>query len=369
MYDICLISFSSLEFDARSLNALKALSKKWRLLCISLTEPSKFEMLGFNKVEHISINLQHKRHIRRWYEFANKIKKLNIPAAKIYWAADLYSLLPCYNSKGTNATILYDSREIYSALGTLNGSKLKQFFLTNIEKYLVKKVDGFIVSGQLDAEHLKKHFRTDKPFSVFLNVPPFKESLKSDKIKNIYPFLSDKRILIYQGAVLEGRGLVPAMNFIAENEEYALVILGDGEFSKQAKEYAYSKGIIDRTVFVGNVAYKELHEWTCSADCGVNLIEPISFSYRLALPNKMFEYISACIPQIVSDLPAMKEIVRQYEIGAIIEDFNSNELIKNALEEIFDNYDFYKQNCQSASKIFNYENEELKIHSLIDSLI
>ncbi len=370
MYDICIISFSSLEYDARSLNAIVSLSKKWSVACISLTPESKINSLNLGNAAHFSIEVKGKRHITRWREFSKKIKQIGALQSKILWAADLYSLLPCiYLKKQSGGKVLYDSREIYSALGTLHGSSVKQFAITNIEKYLVRKVEHFIVSGELDAEYLKQHFRTSKPFSVFLNVPPYRERLDSSKILQAYPNLKGKEILIYQGAVLDGRGIIPALNFISEFDEYALVVIGDGEFLARAKHFAHSKGLDDRAVFVGAVLYGELHDWTCSADYGINLIEPLSFSYKLALPNKMFEYIMAGVPQIISDLPAMRKIVENYGIGEIVEDLSSAKSIKNSIEKLKSKKAFYVENCLLAAKVFNYEAEEAKIHQLIDSLI
>jgi len=48
---------------------------------------------------------------------------------------------------------------------------------------------------------------------------------------------------------------------------------------------------------------------TASVDIGVSLIENLSTSYYYALPNKLFEYIMADVPVVVSNLPQMKKLL------------------------------------------------------------
>ncbi|HEY6437430.1 MAG TPA: glycosyltransferase, partial [Ignavibacteriaceae bacterium] len=90
-----------------------------------------------------------------------------------------------------------------------------------------------------------------------------------------------------------------------------------------------------------------------------SLIENLSTSYYYALPNKLFEYIMAEIPVIVSNLPQMKEIVEKYDVGFVIDIDNKVELI-STLKELSDNSSLYKskkQNCHIASQELNWEKE------------
>ena len=60
-------------------------------------------------------------------------------------------------------------------------------------------------------------------------------------------------------------------------------------------------------------------QMVAGADAGLVLIEPICLSYRLTLPNKLFEYLSVGLPVIASDLPAIAAVVRDTGAGVIVD--------------------------------------------------
>ena len=369
--NVCLITFSNLVSDGRSLNALRSVSQVSNVICYSLTTENEFQKISLpNNVKHFSVNAYYKRLILNWHFFINYVKntfRRNKSDNFIFWACDLYSLGAIYKIARKYDYVIYDSREIYSALANLSDFPLKQKILSFLEKKWVKIVNHFVVSGELDAEYLRNYFKTNKIFTVIYNVPHYKEYFDSNIIREKYPFLKDYVVLLYQGAVHQGRGISPVLDFIENQEKYAFVVLGDGLFLNEAKIIAQNKGILDRVVFAGKIPYEELHQWTCSADIGVNLIEPISFSYHLALPNKMFEYAMAGLPQIASSLPAMDNFINQYNIGVTIKDFTTNS-IKNAIDKIIDDYEYYKQNSLQFAKNYNYNSEEKKIQKLLATI-
>ena len=106
------------------------------------------------------------------------------------------------------------------------------------------------------------------------------------------------------------------------------------------------------------------------ADVGIAPIENLCKSYYLSLPNKIFEYIHAELPVLVSDFPEMKNIVNNYSVGEVFNIDEPSSLIK-VINNYFDNPDNiirYKQNCLKASKVLNWDNEEKKLFNLYNNL-
>ena len=80
--------------------------------------------------------------------------------------------------------------------------------------------------------------------------------------------------------------------------------------------------------------------------------------YDNCLPNKMFEYIMAEIPVIVSNLYEMKRLVENNNIGIVAEENTPKELqyaIEKAIE--LDKKELQK-NIQQIKEVYNWEEQE-----------
>ena len=99
---------------------------------------------------------------------------------------------------------------------------------------------------------------------------------------------------------------------------------------------------------------------------GLSLEEDLGLNYRFALPNKLFDYIQAGVPVLVSNLPEMRRIVEHYQIGAIAETHQRKELAQTITSILFDadKNALWKQNLKLAAKELCWENEEVILHKI-----
>jgi glycosyltransferase involved in cell wall biosynthesis len=373
-YDACFISMSDLKTDARTLNIMRTLVKNGMNVCaIAFGTGNDVEKFKEEQIDFFNVpKPDYKKASRKWKYFNKECRKYyDKVKSKVYWASDFFSLKNgIYLSKKYSAELYYDSREIYSAIGSLSNRKFKQYIQAKLELKWVRCVDKVIVTGELDKEYLEKHFDIDVPFYVVKNLPPYKQAVNSNIIREKFNISDDKKILLYQGMLLKGRGIIPVIKALPLLENFVFCLLGEGNLENEIIKTAEELGLRDRVILAGRVDYDKLHIWTCSADIGISINEPISFSYELALPNKLFEYCMAGLPVIVSDLPALKQLVTEYNIGKIISTETTPEEIKNAINEIIidDNYKSYKENCLTASKKLNFENQEAIILEIFSDM-
>ncbi len=365
-YDVCLISISAVSSDARTLNIARTLAKHGKTVAIiAFGKEKDCDML---QSEHIDLypveDTGFSSANSRWRYFNKEIKKYNGVQAGIYQACDFFALAAANRfSRRYRVPFIYDSREIYSRVGSLSKSPLKQLVQTALEKRWVKKVSRIIVSGELDAEYLKKHFRMDVPYDVILNLPPYREAVSADLFRENYPIGTGQKIILYQGMLMKGRGILPVVEALPYLDNLVFCLLGTGDLTGAITARAKELGVEDRVYICGNVDYSELHRWTCSADIGNCFIEPIAFCNELALPNKMFEYCMAGIPSIISGLPAMKQFNDKYAIGKTIPADSRPEEIADAIREVLtpEVYAAYEGRCKEASKSLSYESQEQTI--------
>jgi len=279
--------------------------------------------------------------------------------ASIFFAEDIYTLpFVVIFGKLKRVKIFYDSRELFGYLAGLKKRKFVQSFWKTVEKLFIKHADHIITTGSMDSDVLKEMYGVTNTV-VLRNVPHFYKPAQQTDLRNQLGISKDKKILLYQGVILKGRGIEKIFDILPDLSEFVFVIVGGGEFEDYYKNLAVERNVIDQVFFIGKFSQEDLPKLTPSADVGIALIENISKSYYYALPNKLFEYIMAEVPVVVSNLPQMKEIVYKFNVGFVVDPDNKDELI-TALKNLTSDevlYKKFKQNCKIASEELNWENE------------
>lgn len=295
--------------------------------------------------------------------FALLIKFFLRSKADIYWAADIYTLpIVLFFAKIRNKKVYYDAREIYTGLNALVKKRNIQKIIAKVEEFCIKRVNAVFTTGELDSEFIEREYNISQT-NVLRNLPLTQNEIVPKDLYTKFGIDRSKKILLYQGVVVYGRGLDTVYRLLQTNENYAFVVLGDGEQIEEYKLLADKLNITEKVIFVGKIPQSELLSYTAGAYVGLSLIGNTSLNNYYALPNKMFEYIMAEVPVIVTDLPQMSKIVDRYKVGKVIKDHDSNEL-GDVLEEWLSEPEKYhdaKKNCQIASKELNWETEFSKI--------
>jgi glycosyltransferase involved in cell wall biosynthesis len=263
-------------------------------------------------------------------------------------------------SKITNRKLVYDSHEYFTQMPELINRPRIQKFWHILEKFLLPKLTRAYTVCDSIANEYKKEYNID--FKVIRNLP----NKTNYDIENINPFPNDKQIIIYQGALNVGRGLelmIEAMQFI---KNAVFVIIGKGDIDEKLKSIAFKFNVTEKVLFVGKIPFYELPKYTNNAHLGISIEENLGLNYYYALPNKLFDYIQAKVPVLVSDFPEMKNIVETYKIGDILVERTPQKLaekINNILISNNQNSEL-KQNLETAANELVWENENEILLSL-----
>ncbi len=154
---------------------------------------------------------------------------------------------------------------------------------------------------------------------VVRNILPYIAPIASDRLRERLGLGPAARIALYQGGLQANRSLdilVRAAKYLG-SDEY-IVLMGWGPSERALAALIQQEGVGDRVKMLPAVPYEELLDWTASADVGLNVFDPdYSLSIHYCLPNKLFEYLMAGVPVFTSELPAVVEIVRQYDVGVV----------------------------------------------------
>lgn len=208
--------------------------------------------------------------------------------------------------------LIYDPHELETETAGLRG--VKQSILRRLEAGLIRLVDAVCVVNRSIADWYMAKYAISN-IHVVRNVP-YRASPALEKTGLLRSEITpdpQHMIFLYQGMLAPGRGVDILMEvFSSLNPEYHLVFMGYGELTDRVEQEASRHKNIH---YVPAVSPDQLHYYTVDADVGISLVEDVCLSYRLSLPNKLFEYAACGVPAIVSDFPEMGRVIDEYRSG------------------------------------------------------
>ena len=123
-------------------------------------------------------------------------------------------------------------------------------------------------------------------------------------------------------------------------------------------ELAPREGVADRVELVSPVAPEQLVDAIREASVGLALIQPVCLSYRMSLPNKLFEYVTAGLPVLGSDLPSIGELIKEHRIGLVAQPHEAADVAAKltAILEPANNEEF-RRAVRAAAEHLRWESE------------
>ncbi len=282
----------------------------------------------------------------------------------IYYAVDLDTIFPNYwMAKLKRSTCVYDAHEYFSEVPEVIDRPLVKQAWEGIANYTIPKLKHCYTVGEELAQEFQRRYGT--PFSVVRNVPPLL------KVEEKPTNLTDKKVILYQGALNEGRGIEAMLYAMRGIEDAVLWIIGEGDLSNELRALAKELHLGEKVEFWGFVTPDKLAAITQQAYIGLNLLENRGLSYYFSLANKTFDYIQAELPAIHMCFPEYQHINTQYEVAILLDDLQVENL-QIALHRILHDrvfYDYLKRNCKKAKEQYNWEQEEAHLLKFWDRLI
>jgi glycosyltransferase involved in cell wall biosynthesis len=277
-------------------------------------------------------------------------------------ANDLDTLLPNFLvSKIKGVPLVYDSHEYFTGVPEIQKRHIVKWVWTSIEKMIFPRLKNVMTVSDSIAEKYESEYGI-RPLTV-RNVSKDAKDI-SGYTRDELGISTDHLLLIFQGGGINiDRGGEELIEAICRIEDVSLLIVGSGDVLQILKNRVMELNLSGKVRFIPKVPWNELLKYTKSADAGLSLDKDTNPNYRYSLPNKLFDYILAGIPVIVSDLPEVRKIIEGNNCGIIISSVTPD-AISIAIKKLRDDRNFLnrlKQNAVSASKSLNWENESKKV--------
>ncbi len=271
-------------------------------------------------------------------------------------ANDLDALMICFPvAKLLRCKIVYDSHEICAEnVGTKRRYNIMLPLIKKYEGFMARHIDQMVCVSNAAADYFEKLFKIKRPM-VITNC-----SLKSDMVVTDGNKNNGFEVLNH-GTFYAGRGyetMVKAGKLLEDMPEVKMALRGFGVIEDELKALR-DELKVENVVFYPKVKVEELIPLASKSMVGVAITEPICLNFKLSVSNKLFEYASAGLPVIMSDIPEHRYLNEKYEFGIVLKD-DSPEELSTAVRKLYLDKDFYKTCKENAIRLaqeINWEND------------
>jgi glycosyltransferase involved in cell wall biosynthesis len=266
-------------------------------------------------------------------------------------------------ARKNNAKVLLDAHEYTPRQyeDHLKARILYNKFWDGICRIYLSQVDAVTTVCQGLADEYRKNYSIH--CDVITNAPFYSDLKPSTTDKNSIS-------LIYHGAVHPSRkteNMISLMDHL-DNRFHLYLMLVEGKKSYH-RRICDMAGRHPRITVRDTVPMPDIAENINKYDIGLFLLSPETFSYRMALPNKLFEFIQGRLAIAIWPSPEMAKIVKEHDCGIVAKDFSIMSMATMLNNLSTQQIDLYKKNSHiAASKLCAEENRE-RFLAVIQSLL
>jgi len=290
--------------------------------------------------------------------------------ADIYVSNDLDTLLPCFTaSRLFSKPLAYDAHEYFTGQYGLPERKFKHRLWKRLEKWLLPEVRHMMTVSESIASLYNEEYGVSPV--VIRNVAPATDHIipanRLDMVNR-----EDDLLVVFQGAGINpGRGAEELIDAMTVTDGVRLLIIGSGDIIGDVRRRVSDRGLEDKVKVLPRMPWDQMMSYTMCCDAGLSLDTDTCLNQRFSLPNKLFDYIAAGIPVVVSSLPEVSAVVNNYKCGIVVGEMTP-EAISGALTTLRDNrllLESLKRGAEVARMELTWESEKKKEQELFQSVI
>ena len=254
--------------------------------------------------------------------------------------------------------LVFDAHEYFIKVPDLTHSRFKRMIWSWVERLFIRGLSGAYTVNETLAGIFSKRYNYS--FDVVRNVP---EMDVTQIFETDVPVKGEEWVLVYQGAINEGRGIELYIHAMDQLSSCRLWIIGKGDLDDHIQSLFEKSNSKSRIEIMGFVEPEKLASVTSKAHIGLNLLDPSSESYKYSLANRYYDFANAKIPAIHMNFPEYERANENCQISLLVDEYSVKALV-TAIQKLISDPELYSR-LQDNSKIAiqknNWELEEIKL--------
>jgi glycosyltransferase involved in cell wall biosynthesis len=191
--------------------------------------------------------------------------------------------------------------------------------LQALEQRVMREASAVITVSPSIASAISHELGEGRELCVIRNIPEvaLSESVAYRSMRDVLGVRPDQFLILYQGGIGPTRRIEPVISALAHAPECVLVIRGPRMdlYEDGYRRAAEDDGVTSRVHLLDAVPSTDVVAATHGADAGLYTVSGICRNYKLALPNKVYEYVAGGLPVLVPHYPEVSHFVHEAEIG------------------------------------------------------
>ncbi len=245
------------------------------------------------------------------------------------------------------------------AAGAAEDSEWRRIVLTFEAEHARHPDHSFTVSPALAAALVEDYGLEHSP-TVLLNAPRLGDFDRAARptVREAAGVAAGRPLIVYAGGVTPLRGIETLVTALAlvPAAHLALLVGSRTPYLFSLLEQARDAGCAGRLHFLPYVAPDRISSFLRDATIGVHPLTRYG-NAEVALPNKLFDYLHAGLPVVVSDCRAMADFVRHYRVGRVFAAGDAEALATALRQTIADSVSI-RPHVLAARRRFCWEREE-----------
>jgi glycosyltransferase involved in cell wall biosynthesis len=223
---------------------------------------------------------------------------------------------------GRDVRWLYDAHEWVPGLSRYGGRTARVIAAwAALERRFIGTADAVITVSPPLADALRDRYHLRATPDVVLNVPPLgARAAGARSVRAAAEVADGVSLLVYSGGVQAARGVETAVEALTHLPDAHLAVVAVPSVHTApvaaVRARAEALGVADRLHVLPPVPPDQVSAFLSGADIGLIPLKHYA-SHEMALANKLFEYLHAGVPMVVSDCRAQAGFVTEHGVGEV----------------------------------------------------